>query len=741
VTSVTAPISGARGNQIAELTVATLPGRSDRLERDGDRIVLEEEGSYRFVITWQSEDSLVIEPSGELFNFDDESKMTGRLLPKQHVGRIRVAVRRGDTSGEFVLSIEPKKLSAETEYHQMLDDIAEVAVEAILQGFAPAAAALTHQPDSSPKLLYQQFAFIHARLASTGTADLALIVSQPHRDWVDREELRPPGMPLRGGSRNLRALSRPGATVPAPASFALSRVPARLAVAVTNETVDTEANRFVKFALERWRIIAIDIRDRLLVQGRATGPMSRGIDAAEEVIEIVDRALNSPMFRDLGRLSAFPTANTVLQKRAGYREIFRTFVLAETGARLALDWDIEDVFSASQRNVATLYEYWTFLQLISAVGEVCGEDLMANSLVPSSDGLSLGFPRGASSRLKWTTTAGGRVMTLELFFNRSFLVSERADSSWTRAMRPDCSLLIRPAGALGTVSADDLSIWLHFDAKYKVERLRDQFAKPSPDDELVAAEAEETERLTQSKRNDLLKMHAYRDAIRRSAGAYVLYPGAGNDPPFTERTEILPGLGAFPLKPAAGRAAGLRQLEAFLRNVIDHAADRATEHERSRYWSTIIHRPGEAVTVTGREFPNLGAPPRDVQVLCGFVKDDAHYQWIKRTALYNVRAGNRRGAGGADGSALQPLDIVLYGPATAPELCRRSGAWFVQGRAELRELNYPEPRGETYLVCPLQFGNTQPEWLKAIDVATLASSAVVRGTPFTASWSALVSTR
>ena len=28
------------------------------------------------------------------------------------------------------------------------------------------------------------------------------------------------------------------------------------------------------------------------------------------------------------------------------------------------------------------------------------------------------------------------------------------------------------------------------------------------------------------KRADLLKMHAYRDAIRRSAGAYVLYPGS-----------------------------------------------------------------------------------------------------------------------------------------------------------------------------------------------------------------------
>ena len=66
---------------------------------------------------------------------------------------------------------------------------------------------------------------------------------------------------------------------------------------------------------------------------------------------------------------------------------------------------------------------------------------------------------------------------------------------------------------------------------------------------------------------DLLKMHAYRDAIRRTSGAYVLYPGGDEAPTrHAQYHEVLPGLGAFVLrpgesmaKPAADSALGLRR--------------------------------------------------------------------------------------------------------------------------------------------------------------------------------------
>ena len=264
---------------------------------------------------------------------------------------------------------------------------------------------------------------------------------------------------------------------------------------------------------------------------------------------MIDRTLSAPMFRSVGRLGSFPTGNQVLQKRAGYSELLRTFVLTETGAQLALDWDLDDAFAASQRNVATLYEYWAYLQLAKSVGRVCGGDLSALTMQRSSDGMSIGFPEEAEPT-EVDVLARGRNLTADLYFNREFLVSARPDSSWTRAMRPDCSLRLRPDGLGRDIADDDLAVWLHFDAKYRVEFVAEQFASPDERDGALAVEAEAVERLARSKREDLFKMHAYRDAIRRSAGAYVIYPGDEQRTPFMEHHEVLPGLGAFPLRPA-----------------------------------------------------------------------------------------------------------------------------------------------------------------------------------------------
>src|SRR5204862_239446 len=97
-------------------------------------------------------------------------------------------------------------------------------------------------------------------------------------------------------------------------------------------------------------------------------------------------------------------------------------------------------------------------------------------------------------------------------------------------------------------------------------------------------------------RADLLKMHAYRDAIRRSAGAYVLYPGGdaeANREPFKEYHELLPGLGAFILRPAEhGEPTGAPVLRGFISQVLDHVAMRLTQHERGRYWLEDVYGRG-----------------------------------------------------------------------------------------------------------------------------------------------------
>jgi len=100
------------------------------------------------------------------------------------------------------------------------------------------------------------------------------------------------------------------------------------------------------------------------------------------------------------------------------------------------------------------------------------------------------------------------------------------------------------------------------------------------------------EKLTQKKGTyknaDLLKMHAYKDAIRRTGGAYVLYPG-------TEQTtkigfhEILPGLGAFSVKPSKTHVE-TKHLEVFIDEVIEHFINRATQREHLASKTYNVHK-------------------------------------------------------------------------------------------------------------------------------------------------------
>ena len=159
-----------------------------------------------FKWTSQERNRIQVDPGGELFSFDDASNTHGQLLPKQHVGRIKVAVRGSTSDGIVTLSVRPKKLEQNTEYRRMLDDIAETAIEAILQGFAPSTIALQHDAALDPRFS-PTVRLLHARLSTSGERDLAMIINRPHTEWVDFEETQSPGKPLRGTSRNLRAVT------------------------------------------------------------------------------------------------------------------------------------------------------------------------------------------------------------------------------------------------------------------------------------------------------------------------------------------------------------------------------------------------------------------------------------------------------------------------------------------------------------------------------------------------------
>jgi predicted component of viral defense system (DUF524 family) len=723
------PIIDGSGNSIGAMVLARLPRSiyEPKLLEGAGQVV--EGGTYRFEISLDARPlAVVLEPGDELFSFDSYDCLAGRFQPRQHVGRIRVlvSVPGSDIDGIASIDVAPTKLEYASEYQQMLADIATVATEAVLQGFAPASLELSQDSTLTGSLPYQQFAFLSARLASRELQDaLAIIVASPHRAWHVETELQIAGRPLPAGSSLVRAVMRPGPRVRTQGRLRLDSVPATLDRRRTEATFDSIPNRFVKHALERWRSIAQQLTENLGSTELAPGPVRRGRAVALSVREQIDRVLATPFFAQVARLDVFPSANQVLHRQQGYREVFRTFALAEVGARLSLDLKVDDVFAASQRNVATLYEYWAFLQLVEAIGAVCGEPRTVHALALAKDGLTLGFKQGRQGGVSWDTTIGGRRLRVDVFFNRHFKSSKRAfhASSWSRAMRPDCSVLIRPRTNLPDVEDDSLDVWLHFDAKYRVERAKEQFDADLDEPDAAAIEAEAIERLDRSKREDLLKMHAYRDAIRGSAGAYVLFPGDAAGSPFREFTEPLPGLGAFALRPNDGAPPrGRGALEGFIRQVLRHVADRASQDERYRYWRSVIRGRPERGS-SGAWLPPLSLPPRDAAVLCALLERPEEFEWLSQTRIYALRRETGSGVIRADPSELR-AEWALFSPGHgAPALWTREGAWFVQTREDLLKSGYPEPIADAYLCATFRPVHVVAQWLADIDFEGLWGSA------------------
>ena len=611
----------------------------------------------------------------------------------------------------------------------MLTDISSFAAEAVLQGFAPSLLDLAPS-ELTTDLLYLRFAMIAAYLQDPAfDAAIARVISQPHRTWASEQEIRPLGSPFPAGAAFRRTVCAPGRRVPWPGgSAALASLPADLTRYRTEASVDNSANQFVKFALERWRAIALELLDRLSRASRVTepGPLRRGQQVAADVGARLDEYLAHPLFRGVSALRTIPTSDQALLKRAGYREVFRTFSMTDSGPTVRIDrTDMTDVFAASQRNIATLYEFWCFLAVVDSLGRVCGEDRTARAFIVAGDGTSMTMRSGDESKLSWSVRRGGRPLLIEVFFNRTFAGEDDRHGSWSQAMRPDCSVRIRPAGSTPLrVSMQELEVWLHFDAKYRIDNLLSQLTSVPDSDELLRASTTSGG----AKRDDLLKMHAYRDAISRTAGAYVLYPGSEikdikRHPGFKE---VLPGLGAFPLRPCSdGLPSSSEALDQFLNDVLMHVASQVTRDERHRFWSATVNRSGEPTLASPLTTDFLDEPPADTDVLLGFVRNVEHRRWVEQLQQYNIRAGDRTGAVEIGGRELGAKLLLLYENRDGT-LCvvraAKIGRWRPATAAELLATGYPNPRGDIYFVADLEFVEDLPMWADSIDVELLTAN-------------------
>lgn len=649
--------------------------------------LIREASEYRYLVDAIGEQAVHIEPD-DLFDEDPrqagsrvDARLTGRLRTRNYVGTLELVVELAGGSRVLgLLEIHSTKLDYDSQYRWMLSGLAEEGAALLLRSFAPTSVPLAGDLGADASTLYQQVAFLAAILRRPHTIEaFERVFRSPHVSYVDTAVEYPVGRGVPGSSAAVRATFRPGARIPVREGLTVASLPKRVLSGRPQATVDNPPNQLVRFVLEQWAAVLGQVR--AVLKGD-TPDDRRGRREVTELLDLVDSLRTDRRLQDVGSLREWPTGNQVVLRRPGYREIHQAFL--ESRAAAILRWDgAVDVHNAGQRDVAQLYEYWCYLELRRLVERLCHHSDSSPLVELTHDGMHLVLRRGTQRVVSGFLTRLGRPIDVELWFNRSF--SSR-DESWSLQMRPDCSLKFTAQAGSGA----DIETWVHFDAKYRVDSTRDLFIDDdaSGDDDIRRA----------ARRVDLLKMHAYRDAIRGSAGAYILFPG-GDRKVLRQYYELLPGLGAFPFVPGSdGHATpeSSNEVLAFLDDLIDHIAEQASNRERADYWTRLAH--ADRSHLPTHQFVLLDRPPADTTVLLGYYRSPAHLMWIEANRLYNMRFGARPGAVQRTGREAAAELLVLWSDAEEP-----ARIWWMEpglhllDDSDLRARGYPREPSGTYL--------------------------------------------
>lgn len=592
--------------------------------------------------------SLAIDDQG-IISQSNLNPSTGRLSPNIYVGTLQLDVLNNDQEkcGTVELEVQSRKTDYRTEYRFMLEEITEKCTDLLMQYTSPANQPFDVDHDNDPKTLYQRFAFLKSVLDSEEfwTA-VHRVTTNPATVWLQTEEHRDIRSVRRMNRNVVRQLAASSNRVPLKESHSLYKhmksVPEKVITRGKVDTVDTPENRFIKYALETFKNLCGDFKS-------ASKENTRLHKEAEFLEEELEETLNHALFQKISRPATLPLNSPVLQRKAGYREVLRVWLMVNLAARLTWKGG-ENVYSGGKRDVATLYEYWLFFKLADLLNELFDIDGLTpeNLIEETRDKLGLKLKQGEQLDIKGKFKSANRKLKIKFSFNRTFKKEGDypAKGSWTRSMRPDYTLSIWPEGVdEDEAEEQELIVHLHFDAKYKVESLTTLFGQ---DDENLDEEKEEQNKGTY-KRADLLKMHSYRDAIRRTAGAYILYPGGDEKQDWRGYHEIVPGLGAFTLIPSKQND-GSGDLSEFLKDVIQHFLNRTSQREKYSYqtYSTFKTKQDSDDKVN-ESLPepmgvNRGLIPDETFVLVGYYRDEEHLEWIESTGLYNARAGSARGS-------------------------------------------------------------------------------------------------
>ena len=272
----------------------------------------------------------------------------------------------------------------------------------------------------------------------------------------------------------------------------------RIRKKLTNDTLE---NRYVKWMITRLIHKLTDLLERIYEDQRKWNKERNNnlVSSIKRMIFQLTRRLEKPFWQKISELDR-SIMSLVMQMAPGYRDAFQIYLTVSKG--LAIEGNI---YRMSVKDVATLYEYWTFIKMGQILDKKC-ERVSQDIVQVSREGLYVNL----LSNQKATRVYRHPVTKEEI----KLIYQNKNRDLPTTTQVPDTMLQIKKKGK-------DYTFNYIFDAKYRIDYAlegslyRSSYGSPGPMEE------------------DINTMHRYRDAIvanyngpfeRTTFGAYVLFP-------------------------------------------------------------------------------------------------------------------------------------------------------------------------------------------------------------------------
>jgi uncharacterized protein len=439
--------------------------------------------------------------------FGDSVVLLGNLYFPNEVGLSTFEIReKNETKLSVTIEIFPTKLDYRNDYVKLLeevnDEIYNLAFHFIRRTYLGAKAKLEGEPSRAEfyRLMQVHFQKLYEAINR--------IEKQPHHKLITTHKKVRGDQLGKQDQKGLQYLKkRPHLFVATDSGINMDdqKIMPKSGLNIKKDlTYDNYENRYIKWVMTR----LIEKLDDLLTTLSNPNPRydyKPDQDIMDELLNmknILQKKVKSSFWESIGKLDR-SIMSLVLQMAPGYRDVFKLFLLVSRGLQLQ-----GKIYQMSVKDVAKLYEYWTYLKLGQILRNKYEELEQEQSIIQvSSNGLFVNLQQNTAAKRVFLHPQTKEKITLTY--------QQREGRLPTTTQIPDTMLSIKKKGK-------KYEYQYVFDSKYRVDFAlsntsygRTYNGIPGPMEE------------------DINTMHRYRDSIvvrnngpfeRKAFGAYVLFP-------------------------------------------------------------------------------------------------------------------------------------------------------------------------------------------------------------------------